>query len=110
MDKPEQSEEQKQLLTREDALALVLEKSKPFDAFVSTTGFASREVFEYRKNHGQSVEQDFLCVGSMGYASAIAQGIAIAKPSRDVFCLDGDGAFLMHMGASASIGMYTSTS
>jgi phosphonopyruvate decarboxylase len=95
---------QDQLQTREEALALVLDKSKPFDAFVSTTGFASREVFEYRKMRGQSVQQDFLVVGSMGYASAIAQGVAMAKPSRQVFCLDGDGAFLMHMGAPASIG------
>jgi phosphonopyruvate decarboxylase len=93
-----------QMLTREQAISLCLENSRPFDAFVSTTGFASREVFEYRKNHGQSVEQDFLVVGSMGYASAIAQGVAMAKPSRQVYCLDGDGAFLMHMGTTASIG------
>ena len=40
----------------------------------------------------------------MGHASSIALGIAMAKPSRNVFCLDGDGALLMHMGAMSTIG------
>ena len=57
-----------------------------------------------RIKKGQSIQQDFYCVGSMGHASSIAMGIAIAKPSKKVYCFDGDGAFLMHMGAAAQIG------
>lgn len=45
--------------------------------------------------------RDFLTVGSMGHSSSIALGLSLFKPSRKVFCLDGDGACLMHMGALA---------
>ena len=39
----------------------------------------------------------------MGHCSSIALGIALAKPQQSVFCIDGDGSMLMHMGALASI-------
>jgi phosphonopyruvate decarboxylase len=70
---------------------------------VSTTGKTSREIFEIREKNGQSHEQDFLTVGSMGHCSAIALGIALAKPKREVVCIDGDGAMLMHLGSLTSI-------
>ena len=91
-------------LCREDAIRIVLSKTGKFDTFVATTGFASRELYELREQAGQGHEQDFYVVGSMGHASSIALGIALAKPSKTVYCLDGDGAFLMHMGAAAQIG------
>ena len=71
------------------------------DPIVSTTGKASRELFEIRKDRH---EKDFLTVGSMGHASSIALGIAIQKPDKRVWVIDGDGAALMHMGAMAVIG------
>lgn len=74
------------------------------DPVVSTTGKASRELFETRTAHGQSHQYDFLTVGSMGHSSSIALGIAIHKPSAKVWCIDGDGALLMHMGAMAVLG------
>ena len=74
------------------------------DFIVSTTGKASRELFEVREALGQGHERDFLTVGSMGHASSIALGIAVQKPERRVWCIDGDGAMLMHMGAMALIG------
>lgn len=40
----------------------------------------------------------------MGHSSSIALGIALAKPEKRVFCFDGDGAFIMHMGAISNIG------
>jgi phosphonopyruvate decarboxylase len=40
----------------------------------------------------------------MGHASQIALAIALAKPQRDVFVLDGDGAAIMHLGAMALAG------
>ncbi|MCH5199498.1 MAG: phosphonopyruvate decarboxylase [Oscillospiraceae bacterium] len=71
---------------------------------VSTTGKASRELFEIREANGQSHKYDFLTVGSMGHSSSIALGIAFNKPETKVWCIDGDGAVLMHMGAMALIG------
>ena len=74
------------------------------DIIVSTTGKASRELFEIRERRGETHEKDFLTVGSMGHASMIALGIATEKKHRRVWIIDGDGAALMHMGAMAIIG------
>ena len=91
-------------LTREAAAALVLQAAAKNDCFVSTTGKLSREVFELREKLGEDHRRDFLTVGSMGHASMIALGIAEAKPDRRVWCLDGDGALMMHLGALPLIG------
>ncbi len=74
------------------------------DPVVSTTGKASRELFEIRAANGQSHKYDFLTVGSMGHSSSIALGVAIQKPEQTIWCVDGDGAVLMHMGAMSVIG------
>ena len=74
------------------------------DPIISTTGKASRELFETRVANGQSNKYDFLTVGSMGHSSSIALGIAINKPHAKIWCVDGDGSALMHMGAMAVIG------
>ena len=86
-------------LSREEAMKLVVDHLKEDDVIVSTTGKLSRELFEYREAKLQGHGHDFLTVGSMGHSSSIALGIALEKPERRVFCLDGDGAFIMHMGA-----------
>lgn len=74
------------------------------DPIVSTTGKASRELFEIREQNGQGHKHDFLTVGSMGHSSSIALGIAMNKPNKKVWCIDGDGAALMHMGSMAVVG------
>ena len=74
------------------------------DVIVSTTGKASRELFEAREANNQSHKYDFLTVGSMGHASSIALEVAVNKPDTTVWCIDGDGALLMHMGSMAVIG------
>lgn len=74
------------------------------DPIISTTGKASRELFEIREANGQSHKYDFLTVGSMGHSSSIALGIALNKSEQRIWCLDGDGAVLMHMGSMAVIG------
>ena len=74
------------------------------DPIVSTTGKASRELFEIREANGQDHRYDFLTVGSMGHSSSIALGVALNKPDTKIWCIDGDGAALMHMGAMAVIG------
>lgn len=90
-------------LSRETAIKEIITLMKPDDITVSTTGMISRELYENRQSH----EKDFLTVGSMGHASSIAFGIALKKTERKVFCFDGDGAFLMHMGAIAVIASRT---
>ena len=74
------------------------------DPVISTTGKASRELFEIRERNHETHGTDFLTVGSMGHASSIALGVALQKPGQKVWCIDGDGAALMHMGALAVIG------
>ena len=74
------------------------------DPIISTTGKASRELFETREANGQSHKYDFLTVGSMGHSSSIALGVALNKPDTKIWCVDGDGAVLMHMGAMAVLG------
>lgn len=90
-------------LTRERAIEIIVEVTKD-DPIVSTTGKASRELFEIREKLNMGHGCDFLTVGSMGHASSIALGIAIAKPNKTVWCVDGDGGALMHMGSMAVIG------
>ena len=92
-------------VSREQAIELVLNQLGKFDVCVGTTGFTSRELYELRAKRGEGHERDFLCVGSMGHASNIALGIAMGKPSRNVYCFDGDGAMLMHMGGVATVGI-----
>lgn len=86
------------LPTREQAIKLIIETLPENIAVVSTTGMASRELFEHRKASGSGYDHDFLTVGGMGHASQIATGIAMMRPSKKVLCIDGDGAVLMHMG------------
>ena len=90
-------------LIREDVIRTIAACSEG-DPIVSTTGKASRELFEIREQRGEGHENDFLTVGSMGHASSIALGIASQKEQTTVWCIDGDGAALMHMGALALIG------
>lgn len=93
------AKQKKYVLSREKAIQTIVSLLGEEDIVVSTTGMISRELYENRKSH----EKDFLTVGSMGHASSIAFGIALNKSDRKVFCFDGDGAFLMHMGAVAVI-------
>lgn len=91
-------------MSREEAIQTVAAALGEKDCIVSTTGMISRELFEYRAAMNQSHERDFLTVGSMGHASQIALGIALAQPERRVWCFDGDGATIMHMGNMAIVG------
>ena len=90
-------------MTREEIIRHIV-KASGEDPIVSTTGKASRELFETRVANDQSHKYDFLTVGSMGHSSSIALGVAINKPEQRIWCIDGDGAVLMHMGAMAVIG------
>lgn len=96
-------EDEGRTLVRETAIKIVASSMESDAVAVSTTGMISRELFEYRESAHQSHQCDFLTVGSMGHASQIALGIALQKKNRKVYCLDGDGALLMHLGSVAII-------
>lgn len=90
-------------MTREEILQHITAVAGE-DPIISTTGKASRELFEIREANGQSHKYDFLTVGCMGHSSSIALGVALQKTEKRIWCVDGDGAALMHMGALAVIG------
>ena len=89
-------------LLREEALEVIL-KELGDDMVVSTTGKESREIFEIRERNNEGHGHDFLTVGSMGHTSSIALGVSIGT-DKNVWCLDGDGSFIMHMGGLAIAG------
>lgn len=91
-------------MTREQAICAVAKALGEKDVIVSTTGMISRELFEHRTRENEGHERDFLTVGAMGHASQIALGIALEKDDRCVWCFDGDGASIMHMGSMAIVG------
>lgn len=91
-------------LTREAAIKKIIELIPEDSVVVCTTGMPSRELFEHRASKKQGHHKDFLTVGGMGHASQIALGIAKSDAERSVFCLDGDGAALMHLGSMPIIG------
>lgn len=90
-------------MLREDIIGHIAKVSAE-DPIVCTTGKASRELYEIREKNGQSHKYDFLTVGSMGHSSSVALGVAVNKPDTKIWCIDGDGAVLMHMGALALLG------
>ncbi|MDR1149118.1 MAG: phosphonopyruvate decarboxylase [Spirochaetaceae bacterium] len=97
------------LMSREEAIETIVNaqaenRNGKAGIIVSTTGMASRELYELREKYGMGHERDFLTVGSMGHASQIALGIALQKPQLPVTILDGDGAVLMHLGGMATLG------
>ena len=96
----------KMTLKREQALEVILDEIPEEDLVVATTGMISREIFEYRDKTGRGHERDFLTVGGMGHCSQIAMGIAASDKNRQLYCVDGDGAVIMHMGSLAITGQY----
>lgn len=86
-------------LSREDSIELITKSLGDLDVVVATTGKTGRELFEHRDKVKQTHKKDLLIIGGMGHASSIAGSIAQWKPKRKVYCIDGDGALLMHMGS-----------
>ena len=91
-------------ITREQALELLAPAlNEALPAVISTTGKASRELYELDdQDHNRA--NRFYMVGSMGCAAGFGLGIARAQPERQVVVLDGDGAVLMKMGSLATAG------
>ncbi len=88
-------------LIREEVLGELLKMLPRETAIISTTGKISRELYEQSDAIYGDHDNLFMTVGGMGHASMIAFGVASGTPGRRVVCIDGDGAYLMHMGSSA---------
>ena len=95
-------------MIREEVIRRIIDVTGD-DPIVSTTGKTSRELFELRVARGETHGHDFLTVGSMGHSSSIALGIALQRPDKKIWIIDGDGAMLMHMGSMAVMGAYAPT-
>lgn len=85
--------------TRREVLAAVQSIVAAPHAVVATTGFTGRALYALGDRENQ-----LYMVGSMGCVSSFALGIALSKPDRKIVALDGDGAYLMRMGAVATLG------
>jgi phosphonopyruvate decarboxylase len=91
-------------LSREEALGAIYSHIRKPDSLVSTTGMLSRELNELIDSDASSEKpRAFYVVGGMGHASSIALGVGISDIGQRVWCLDGDGAAIMHMGALTTI-------
>src|SRR5437763_11330744 len=86
------------LMDRHEAVALVQQALKVDDLAVFTTGMISREAFA-----GGDRPVNLYVIGSMGLASSLALGMALAQPERRIVAVDGDGSVIMSMGALAMI-------
>tara|TARA_A100001388_G_scaffold99713_1_gene72745 strand:+ start:2064 stop:3206 length:1143 start_codon:yes stop_codon:yes gene_type:complete len=90
---------EKDLMSREDAIKLISNIIPNHIPLFSTTGMASRELYEIRKSNNE-MPIDFYTVGGMGFVSSIATGyLRGAKNCKKAVCIDGDGSVLMHMGS-----------
>ncbi len=86
-------------LSRQAALRAVRDGAGPEAVLVATTGYTGRELYAL----GDTPNQLYM-VGSMGCASSLALGLALARPDRRVIVVDGDGAALMRLGALTTLG------
>jgi phosphonopyruvate decarboxylase len=102
-------------LRRADVINVLLDNMEQNDVVFGGIGHVSRELYAIRlsaqqANGGSQVAaaRDFLCVGAMGHAHQIAMGYAREHGEGRVWCLDGDGSLLMHLGALSSVAQISS--
>jgi phosphonopyruvate decarboxylase len=86
-------------LKRSDVLEIICQNLQESDVVIATTGYTSRELAAIADR-----QRNFYMVGAMGCASAVALGVALARPHNRVIVLDGDGAALMRLGTFSTIG------
>lgn len=92
-------------MMRQEAIEVIMTTIGAQDAVVSTTGLISREIFEKFDS-----ERNIYVPGSMGLASSIGLGLAMAQPTKGVVVIDGDAGLLMNLGSLVSVGNKQPTS
>jgi len=86
-------------MKRIEAIALAAEAAAAQNALlVGNIGYPSRELFAVHDR-----PENFYMLGSMGLASSIGLGLALARPEKKVIVLDGDGSVLMNLGTLATV-------
>lgn len=91
-------------LKREDVVHSVLGRLQAKDVMVSSLGGTSRETYMVLQEQGKPLSHVLFMLGAMGHSFGVASGVWLgqtAAQARVVYCLEGDGSFLMHMGNSA---------
>ncbi len=79
----------------ENFLNLISKNSK----IITSTGYTSRGLMKFRNNKSYSSKgQDFYMIGGMGHTAMVSLGVSIFSKKK-VYCIDGDGSILMHMGS-----------
>jgi sulfopyruvate decarboxylase subunit beta len=69
-----------------------------YELVICNIGFPSRELYDIRDR-----DENFYMIGSMGLASSIGFGLALARPDKKVVVIDGDGSLLMNMGSLVTV-------
>lgn len=86
-------------MKRIDAISVAADVAQAEDALlICNIGYPSRELYSVLDR-----PQNFYMLGSMGLASSIGLGLALARPDRRVIVLDGDGSVLMNLGTLATV-------
>lgn len=85
-------------MTLTDALAVLAPLVPEGTVSIHANGYIGRAGCAARDR-----DESFYMIGSMGLASSIGLGVALAQPRRRVLVLDGDGNVLMNLGALATI-------
>jgi len=90
------------LTSRNEALKKIIEHTSVDNSVViATTGFTGRELFAIDDRRNQ-----LYMVGSMGCASSLGLGLALARPDLQIVVIEGDGSSLMRLGNFATLGSY----
>lgn len=84
-------------MVRRDAIIDIMENIED-ELVICNIGFPSRELYDINDR-----AENFYMIGSMGLASSIGLGLALAKPHKDIVVIDGDGSLLMNMGSLVTI-------
>lgn len=84
-------------MVRRDAIIDIMENIED-ELVICNIGFPSRELYDINDR-----TENFYMIGSMGLASSIGLGLALAKPHKDIVVIDGDGSLLMNMGSLVTI-------
>lgn len=84
-------------MARREAIVDIMDKIDD-EIVVCNIGFPSRELYDIDDR-----DKNFYMIGSMGLASSIGFGLALARPDKDVVVIDGDGSLLMNMGSLVTV-------
>ncbi|MDY6966339.1 MAG: sulfopyruvate decarboxylase subunit beta [Halobacteriota archaeon] len=87
-------------MKRIDAIRAIMDEVTD-ELIVCNLGIPAKELYSVKDRSA-----NFYMLGSMGLASSIGLGLAIAKPEERVVVLEGDGSVLMNLGTLSTIAVH----